>query len=55
MPRAQTHLEVQADEMQADEDEEEDEELFEEWAPGLLRATPERPAFTPTPPSSVRA
>ena len=27
---------------------------LDEWAPGRLRATPERLAFTPTPPSSVR-
>ena len=30
----------------------EEEELFDEWQPGLCRATPERPIFTPTPPSS---
>ena len=30
----------------------EEEELFDDWQPGLCRATPERPIFTPTPPSS---
>ena len=29
-----------------------DEELFDQWEPGRVRATPERPVFTPTPKSS---
>jgi len=55
-PSAQTHAKVEADETQQhDEAEDEDvEELFDEWAPGRIRATPERPLFPPTPPSTAR-
>ena len=54
-----THLEIQAKEEQAnvaadDSETEEEEELFDTWAPGRIVATPERPAFSPTPPSTVR-
>ena len=33
-------------------DSDSDGELFEEWAPGRVRATPERPVFTPSPQTS---
>ena len=33
-------------------DSDSDDELFEEWAPGRVRATPERPVFTPSPQTS---
>ena len=54
-----THLEIQAKEEQAnvaadDSETEEEEELFDTWAPGRIVAAPERPAFIPTPPSTVR-
>ena len=32
--------------------EEEIEDTYEEWAPGRVRVTPDRPVFTPTPESS---
>ena len=35
-------------------DDVEDEEYFDQWAPGLVLATPDRPVFTPTPESSPR-
>ena len=33
-------------------DSDSDDELFDEWAPGRVRATPERPTFTPSPQTS---
>ena len=52
----QTHRKMEAiDANKQGADEEEDKvEYFDDWGPGRLRATPERLAFTPTPPSSAR-
>ena len=50
---AQTHLhetEAEKTNQSVSDDEEEDEELFADWAPGRIRASPERLLFTPTPP-----
>ena len=41
------------DNFDGDNDDDE-EELFDEWAPGRIRATPERPLFTPTPSPSPK-
>ena len=45
------HLQVETDgtDKQSEDDDVEDEEYFDQWAPGLVLATPDRPVFTPTP------
>ena len=52
---AQAQVEVEAaDATEKQGDAEEEEELHDAWAPGRIKATPERPLFPPTPPSTAR-
>jgi hypothetical protein len=55
--RRAAHPQMKTDETDAQSvvEDVEDEEYFDQWAPGLVLATPDRPVFTPTPESSPRA